>query len=167
MPSKWPFCRRKYIRSGAYEKHLRTVHSNLDIVLASTLGYASSGDITNDVETSILHHPEARERLDSDYESDPDPTGQELDAFAAHQSDTEIPDDSTSCHPADRSIIPAPVKQLETSTDLSKKTAISARICAHRSVFCSVSNWRLGSFRVKYLNQESMNTSRVASVFLR
>jgi len=99
MPSKCPFCRRKYIRSGAYEKHLRTAHANLDIVLASTVGYPSSGDIINDVETSILHHPEASELQDSDYESDPDPTGHELDAFTAHESDTEIPDDSTSSLP--------------------------------------------------------------------
>jgi hypothetical protein len=51
------------------------------------------------VETSILHHPEASELQDSDYESDPDPTGHELDAFTAHESDTEIPDDSTSSLP--------------------------------------------------------------------
>jgi len=74
MPSKCPFCRRKYIRSGAYEKHLRTAHANLDIVHASTVGYPSSGDIINDVETSILHNPEASELQDSDYESDLDPT---------------------------------------------------------------------------------------------
>jgi len=99
MPSKCPFCRRKYIRSGAYEKHLRTAQANLDIVLASTVGYPSSGDIINDVETSILPHPEARGLQDSNYESDPDPTGHELDVFTAHQSDTEILDDSTSSLP--------------------------------------------------------------------
>lgn len=99
MPSKCPFCRRKYMRSGAYEKHLRTAHANLDIVLASTVRYTSSVDIINDVETSILHPREASELRDSDYESDPDPTGHELDAFTAHQSDTEIPDDSTSSLP--------------------------------------------------------------------
>jgi len=99
MPSKCPFCRRKYIRSGAYKKHLRTAHTNLDIVLASTVGYQSCGDSINDVETSILHHTETSELQDSDYESDPDPTGDELDAFTAHKSDTEIPDDSTSSLP--------------------------------------------------------------------
>jgi len=61
----------------------------------------------------------------------------------------------------------APRKQMVTSTDLSKKTAIAARIRGHRSVVRRVSNWRLGSLRVKYLNHESMNTSRVASVVLR
>ena len=91
MPSKCPFCRRKYIQSGAYEKHLRTAHANLDIVLASTVRDTLS------METSILYHREASKLQDSDYESDPDPTGHELDAFTAHQSD--IPDDSTSSLP--------------------------------------------------------------------
>ena len=47
------------------------------------------------METSILHPRDASELEDSDYESDPDPTGHELDAYTAHQSDTEIPDDFT------------------------------------------------------------------------
>ena len=75
------------------------MHANLDIVLPSTVGDTSSGDIINDVEKSILHHPEASELQDSDYESIPDPTGHELDAFTAHESHTEIPDDSTSSLP--------------------------------------------------------------------
>jgi len=99
MPSKCPFCRRKYIWSGAYEKHLRTAHANLEIVLVSTIGYPSSGGIIKDVETSILHHPEASELQDSDYESDPDHTGHELDPLTDHESDTEIQDDSTSSLP--------------------------------------------------------------------
>ena len=49
------------------------------------------------MEASILYHQEASELRDSDYESDPDPTGHELDAFTAHLSD--IPDDSTSSLP--------------------------------------------------------------------
>ena len=48
---------------------------------------------------AYLHPREGRELRDSDYESDPDPTGHELDAFTAHQSDTEILDDSTSSLP--------------------------------------------------------------------
>ena len=52
------------------------------------------------METSILHHPEASELHSPDYESNPDPTGQALDAFSAHESDTEIPDHSTSSLPA-------------------------------------------------------------------
>jgi len=51
------------------------------------------------VETSLLHNPQASELQDSDYESDPDPTRHELDSFTAHESDTEIPDDSTSSLP--------------------------------------------------------------------
>jgi len=53
----------------------------------------------NDVETSILHQPEASELLDSDDESDPDPTGHALDTFTPHESDIEIPDDSMSSLP--------------------------------------------------------------------
>ena len=49
------------------------------------------------METSISHHGEASEPQDSDHESDPDPTGHELDAFTAHQPD--IPDDSMSSLP--------------------------------------------------------------------
>jgi len=99
MPSKCRFCRRRYIRSGGYKKQLRTAHANLDIVLASTIGYLSSLNIINDMETTILHHPEGSELQDSDSESDADPTGHELDAFTAHKSDTEIPADSTSSLP--------------------------------------------------------------------
>jgi len=51
-----------------------TADANLDIVLVSTVGYLSSGDIINDVDTSIFHHPEASALQDSDYESDQDPT---------------------------------------------------------------------------------------------
>ena len=74
MPSKCPFCRRKYSRSGAYEKHLRTAHASLDIVLASTVQY-------NNIQTGELLNADASERQDSDYESDPGPAGLEPDAF--------------------------------------------------------------------------------------
>ena len=73
MPTKCQFCRRKYKRSGAFEKHLRTAHANLDIVLTSTVRDTLSVNMINDVETSILHDQEASELRDSDYESDPDP----------------------------------------------------------------------------------------------
>ena len=72
------------------------MRANLDIVLTSTVGYPSSGDNINDRGTIILHHPGASAVQDSDYESDPDPTRHELDAFTAHVSDNEIPDDSRS-----------------------------------------------------------------------
>ena len=93
MPSKCSFCRKKYTQAGAYEKHLRTAHANLDIILASTVRYTSSA-ITyhKDTETDLLHH-EGHERPDSDYESDLDSTGRGHDAFTddiAKESDTEM-----------------------------------------------------------------------------
>jgi len=100
MPSKCPFCRGKFIQSGAYEKHRRTAHPNLDIVLVPTVGYPSSIDIINDVETSILHHAEVSDLQDSLYISDPDSTRHEVNTFPAHESDPEIPDDSTSSLPS-------------------------------------------------------------------
>lgn len=92
MPSKCPFCRRKYSRSGAYEKHLRTAHASLDIVLASTVQYINT-------ETGVLHIPDANERQDSDHESDTGPPAAEPDTFyrdIACESDTEVFDDATS-----------------------------------------------------------------------
>jgi len=55
-----------------------------------------------------LDHPEASEVQDSDDESYPDPTGHELDAFTAHESDTVIPDDSTSSLPGRQEHYPHP-----------------------------------------------------------
>ena len=116
--------------------------------------------------TRIFDHREASDLPDSDSESHPDPTGHKLDTFTSHESDTEIRTTLHLRYPAERSIIHPPEKQLETSTELRKNTAISARIPGDRSVVRRVANWRLGSFRLKYLNHESMNTSRVASVVL-
>ena len=93
MPIKCAFCRRIYARAGPYEKHLPTAHANLDIVLASTVRYTNS-----DAETDLLHQ-EGQARLDSDYESEPEPTGRELDGYRddiTHEFDTEILGDSTS-----------------------------------------------------------------------
>jgi len=99
MPSKCPLCRQKYMGAGGYEQHLQTAHADLDIVLASTVGYPSSGDIINDVETRILHDPEAGELQDSDYDYDPYSTEHDLAAFTSPESDTEIWDDSPSSLP--------------------------------------------------------------------
>ena len=94
MPSKCSFCRKKYTQAGAYEKHLRTAHANLDIILASTVRYRSSAiAYYNDMEINLLHQ-EGRRCRDSDYESDPDSARCEHDAFnndIANASDTEIP----------------------------------------------------------------------------
>ena len=93
MPSKCSFCRKKYTQAGAYEKHQRTAHANLDIILASTVRYASSAiTYRMDTETDLLHH-EGQKRPDSDYESDLDSTGRGHDAFTddiANESDTEM-----------------------------------------------------------------------------
>jgi len=97
MPNKCPFCQRKYSPSGAYEKHLRNAHANLDIVLASTIKYASSPTTKDNKGSNILPH-KGHLRLDSDYESDPDPTRHaygELDDIS-HESDTEIPNETAS-----------------------------------------------------------------------
>ena len=78
--------------TGAYEKHLRTAHAGLDIVLASTVQYIN-------IEPGVSHNPDASERQDSDYESDPGPARLEPDEFSrdiAYESDTEVLDDATS-----------------------------------------------------------------------
>jgi len=97
MPNKCPFMRRKYSRSGAYEKHLRNAHANLDIVLASTIKYASSRT-TNDNKGSNILPPEGHLCLNSDYESDQHPTGHGYGAFddMSHESDTEILNETAS-----------------------------------------------------------------------
>jgi len=77
---------------GAYEKHLRTAHAGLDIVLASTIQYIN-------IEPGVLHNPDASGHQDSDYESDPGPAGLESDEFCrdiSYKSDTEVLDDATS-----------------------------------------------------------------------
>jgi len=78
MPSKCPFCRQKYTQAAAYEKHLRTTHANVNIILASTtIRYPSSASHVLDTQTDVVG-----ERLDSDYESDPKPTGREHDILS-------------------------------------------------------------------------------------
>jgi len=78
--------------SGAYEKHLRTAHAGLDIVLASTIQYIN-------IEPSVLHNHDARGRQDSDNESDPGRAGLESDQFCrdtSYEADTEVCNDATS-----------------------------------------------------------------------
>jgi len=90
MPNKCPFCRRKYRQSGAYDKQLRNAHSNLDNVLASTIKYASSPTTNDNKGSNILPH-EWHLHLDSNYQSDRDPTGHAYGVFynISHESDTE------------------------------------------------------------------------------
>ena len=92
MPSKCRFCPRKYSMSGAYEKHLRTAHAGLDIVLASTVQYIN-------IEPGVLHNPDVSGRQDFDYESDPGPAGLESDEYCPDiscESDTEVLEDAKS-----------------------------------------------------------------------
>ena len=84
-PSKFLFCHWKYSRSGAYEKHLRTAHATLDIVLTCTVQY-------NNIQTGELLNTDVRKRQDSSYKSDPGPAGLEPDAFCqniVYESDAE------------------------------------------------------------------------------
>ena len=81
MPSKWAFWCKKFTQAGAYEKHLRTAYSNLDIILASTVRYTSSAIAHNtDTETELLHQ-ERYKLWNFHYESDPDSAGREHQAF--------------------------------------------------------------------------------------
>jgi len=78
--------------SGAYEKHLRTAHAGLDIVLTSAVQYIN-------IEPGVLHNPDPSERLDSDYESNLGAAGLESDEFCrdiSYESDTEVLNDATS-----------------------------------------------------------------------
>ena len=69
MPVKCSFCRRRYVRAGAYETHLRIAHANLDIVLASTTQNPTA-NLTDDAEPNIYNPNGQIERPDSDYESE-------------------------------------------------------------------------------------------------
>ena len=89
MPSICSFCGQKYTQAAAYEKHLRTTHANLNIILASTTRrYPSSARHVLHTQTDVVgSHP------DSDYESDPVPTGREHDVLSGdvvYASDTEV-----------------------------------------------------------------------------
>ena len=99
MPVKCSFCRRRYMRAGPYETHLRKAHADLDIILASTLRNLPPNRI-DDPRADIIDHNEPRERPDSDYESDPasDPTGYERDAIndLTYDSDTKALNDNMS-----------------------------------------------------------------------
>jgi len=67
----------------------------------STIQYASS-PTTNDNKGSKIIPPEGDLRLESDYESDPDPTRHAYCAFddLSHKSDTEILNQTTSPLPS-------------------------------------------------------------------
>jgi len=148
MPNKCPFCRRKYSRSGAYEKHLRNAHANLDIVLASTIKYASSPTTNDNKGSNILPH-EGHLRLDSDYESDPDPTGHAYGAFdnISHESDTEILNETASPLPSK----PMPYEGAgESIGDVKGFEQEQSNLCQHPwSPFSSAHSFKLASWFIK------------------
>ena len=94
-PSKCPFCGQKYTQAAAYEKHLRTTHTNLNISLASTsIRYPSRASHVLDTQTDVVG-----ERPDSVYESDADPTGREQDVLSGdvvYECDTEVRNNTAS-----------------------------------------------------------------------
>jgi len=100
MPNKCPFCRWKYSQSGAHENHLRNVHTNLEIVLASTVQYCSTV-INHDNKSDIKRH-DGHQGPDSDYKSDPEPTRHEYDVFndIRHKYDLEILKEPSSVLPS-------------------------------------------------------------------
>jgi len=69
-----------------------------------------------------------------------------------------------SSFPVEMGMFHVPEKQLKMGIDLSNKIAICTWIRGHHAGMPRVSNWSLGSYIVKYLNHESMKTSRVALV---
>jgi len=139
----------KYILLGANKQRQGKAWAHQGSVLASTVESQAFSDSLNEVETRILHHPEASEPQDSDYESDPDPMGDKRDTFVL--TSLILPCRTTLYlrYPADRSIIHTTEKQLKTSKDWSKKTSIAARIHGDGSVVRRVSNSGLGSFKLK------------------
>ena len=90
MPSKCPFCRQKYTEAAAYEKDLRTTQANVNIILASTtIRYPSSASHVLDTQTDVVG-----ECPDSEYESDPEPTGREHDVVTNRDQARQISHDS-------------------------------------------------------------------------
>ena len=97
MPTKYPFCRRKYTRAGAYEKHLRTAQAKLDIVLTSTIRNTSR---TNSLINRVTCLPglEVNRHPWSDYEADLNLPSYECDEFwdaIAYESGAEASNDAS------------------------------------------------------------------------
>jgi len=99
MPVKCSFCHKRYAGAGAYETHFRSVHANLDIVLASTIRNPPVAILTNRG-TDLSDANEPIDHSDSDYESDParDTAGSERDApddTLRREPETEVVEDNT------------------------------------------------------------------------
>jgi len=144
MPNKCPFCRRKYSRSGTYERHLRNAHRNLDIVLASTIKYASSLT-TNDNKGSNILPNEGHLCLDSDYESDSDPTEHAYGAFndISHKSDTEILNETASPFPSQPMLYEAAGESIQEVKGFEQE---QSNLCQHPwSPFSTAHGFKLAS----------------------
>ena len=82
--TKCPFSRKRYSHPGGYENHIRTAHSDLDIILASGIHHHSSAG------SDSRYYPEPttpKSLADSDYELDQSLPEMEPDDF--HDSDGE------------------------------------------------------------------------------
>jgi len=96
MPVKCSFCRQRFVRYGPYEKHLRIVHANLDIVLTSR-----TENLINDSERDINNTNDLIERPNSDYESEQGNhpavyEGDGIPNMPTNNSNTEAPNEHTS-----------------------------------------------------------------------
>ena len=153
--------------AGPYETNLRKAHADLDIILACTLRNLSPNRI-DDPRADIIDHNEPSERPDSDYQSDPasDPTGYERDAINdfTYDSNTEALNDNTSLSADRQTHYERGGEKLETSTDLSKNTAICARIHVLHLLRQRVSNLHLGSLKVNLRSRRSMITLQMVLV---
>jgi len=148
MPNKGPFCRWKYSRPGAYEKHLRNANGNLDIVLACTIKYASSPTTNDNKGSNILPH-EGHLRLDSDYESDPDPTRHVYGVFddISHESDTETLKETVSPLPCKPMLYDGTVKSI---ADVKGFKQEQSTLCQHPwSPFSSAHGFKLASWFIE------------------
>ena len=165
MPSKCSFCHKKYTQAGAYEEHLRTAHTNLDIIPASAVRYTSSAiTYNNDTQTDQLHH-EGHERPDSDYQYDLDSSGREHDAFK--ESDTEMLNGTPGrlagkpTHYKGSGEAVRDVNGFEQECDDPSENPWAPFTSG------TFSNWHLGLSRIKFPSRKSTNTSQMASVIMR
>jgi len=100
------------MRAGAYDKPLRTAHLNLDIVLGSWIRYPPTAEASRDTEPDRLRHTgdnKANNLPDSDYKSELDDIGRDLDAFPddiTYDSDAEVLDDGTSASSSNQTYYP-------------------------------------------------------------
>jgi len=153
MPVKCSFCRKRYERAGAYETHLRSVHPDLDIVLASTIRNPPA-DVLTDRGSDLSDANEPIEHSDSDYQSDPagDTAGSWRDIpddMLRRKPETEVLEDNTYPVAAEPEDYPGTGNPVERLKSISKNAGICARTHGLRLLLHKVSNLHLGSLRAK------------------